>query len=204
MMLSKNLDQRPAEETRVVYHIDDEETPYLVKLNVPPTQVTLADFKNALNLPRINYKFFFKSMDDDFGVVKEEIVDEQARLPMFKGRVVSWLVSAEDSLVGSAESASQCTEILATRVQTVRKQLHQQQKLINHHHRPMNPLDLMYETSVSESDALSDDFDTCTEIDSTIGPTASKCIRQVFVTAIISFHVMKLVLVFSQKIRCAN
>jgi hypothetical protein len=29
--------------------------------------VTLADFKNVLNRP--NYKFFFKSMDDDFGWV---------------------------------------------------------------------------------------------------------------------------------------
>lgn len=53
------------DETKVIYHIDDEETPYLVKLPIAPDQVTLADFKNVLNRP--NYKFFFKSMDDDFG-----------------------------------------------------------------------------------------------------------------------------------------
>lgn len=53
------------DETKVIYHIDDEETPYLVKLTIAPDQVTLADFKNVLNRP--NYKFFFKSMDDDFG-----------------------------------------------------------------------------------------------------------------------------------------
>lgn len=53
------------EETKVIYHIDDEETPYLVKLNISPEKVTLADFKNVLNRP--NYKYFFKSMDDDFG-----------------------------------------------------------------------------------------------------------------------------------------
>ena len=52
-------------ETKIIYHIDEEETPYLVKLTIPPDQVTLADFKNVLNRP--NYKFFFKSMDDDFG-----------------------------------------------------------------------------------------------------------------------------------------
>lgn len=52
-------------ETKIIYHIDEEETPYLVKLIIPPDEVTLADFKNVLNRP--NYKFFFKSMDDDFG-----------------------------------------------------------------------------------------------------------------------------------------
>lgn len=55
------------EETKIIYHIDDEETPYLVKLTIAPERVTLADFKNVLNRP--NYKFFFKSMDDDFGYV---------------------------------------------------------------------------------------------------------------------------------------
>lgn len=55
------------EETKVIYHIDDEETPYLVKIAISPDKVTLADFKNVLNRP--NYKFFFKSMDDDFGYI---------------------------------------------------------------------------------------------------------------------------------------
>ncbi|XP_059352331.1 segment polarity protein dishevelled homolog DVL-3-like isoform X2 [Daphnia carinata] len=96
-------------ETKIIYHIDEEETPYLVKLTIPPDQVTLADFKNVLNRP--NYKFFFKSMDDDFGVVKEEIVDDDAHLPCFNGRVISWLVSAESSI---SDSVSQCAESTAT------------------------------------------------------------------------------------------
>jgi len=54
-----------AEETKIIYHVDDEETPYLVKIPRPPAEVTLGDFKNVINRP--NYKFFFKSMDDDFG-----------------------------------------------------------------------------------------------------------------------------------------
>lgn len=53
------------EETKIIYHIDDEETPYLVKIPKAPDKVTLSDFKNVLNRP--SYKFFFKSMDDDFG-----------------------------------------------------------------------------------------------------------------------------------------
>uniref|UniRef100_A0A3Q2PTI5 Dishevelled segment polarity protein 3a n=1 Tax=Fundulus heteroclitus TaxID=8078 RepID=A0A3Q2PTI5_FUNHE len=80
-------------ETKIIYHLDDQETPYLVKLAVPADRVTLADFKNVLKKP--NYKFFFKSMDDDFGVVKEEISDDNAKLPCFNGRVVSWLVSGD-------------------------------------------------------------------------------------------------------------
>uniref|UniRef100_A0A8D0DBI3 Dishevelled segment polarity protein 1a n=1 Tax=Sander lucioperca TaxID=283035 RepID=A0A8D0DBI3_SANLU len=84
-------------ETKIIYHIDEEETPYLVKLSVSPEKVTLADFKNVLNNRPVNsYKFFFKSMDQDFGVVKEEISDDNAKLPCFNGRVVSW-VSEMDS-----------------------------------------------------------------------------------------------------------
>ncbi|XP_028429953.1 segment polarity protein dishevelled homolog DVL-3, partial [Perca flavescens] len=82
-----------AEETRVIYHLEDQETPYLIRINVPAQRVTLADFKHVLNKP--NVKFFFKSVDDDFGVVKEEISDDDARLPFVNGRVVCWLVSSE-------------------------------------------------------------------------------------------------------------
>ncbi|XP_048885596.1 segment polarity protein dishevelled homolog DVL-2 [Brienomyrus brachyistius] len=80
-------------ETKIIYHIDEEETPYLVKIPVPAEKITLLDFKQVLNKP--NYKFFFKSMDQDFGVVKEEVSDDSAKLPCFNGRVVSWLVSSD-------------------------------------------------------------------------------------------------------------
>uniref|UniRef100_A0A665WU30 Dishevelled segment polarity protein 2 n=1 Tax=Echeneis naucrates TaxID=173247 RepID=A0A665WU30_ECHNA len=80
-------------ETKIIYHIDEEETPYLVKIPIAAENITLLDFKQVLNKP--NYKFFFKSMDQDFGVVKEEISDDSAKLPCFNGRVVSWLVSSD-------------------------------------------------------------------------------------------------------------
>ena len=55
-------------ETKIIYHIDDESTPYLVKISLPPPQVKLKDFKIILNKQQTcNYKFFFKSMDADFG-----------------------------------------------------------------------------------------------------------------------------------------
>ncbi|KAG9260481.1 hypothetical protein AMEX_G26746 [Astyanax mexicanus] len=95
-------------ETKIIYHIDEEETPYLVKLPVAPDKVTLADFKNVLNNRPVNsYKFFFKSMDQDFGVVKEEISDDNAKLPCFNDRVVSWLVLAESS---HTDGMSVCTD----------------------------------------------------------------------------------------------
>uniref|UniRef100_K9IM48 Putative dishevelled 3 n=1 Tax=Desmodus rotundus TaxID=9430 RepID=K9IM48_DESRO len=95
-------------ETKIIYHMDEEETPYLVKLPVAPERVTLADFKNVLsNRPVHAYKFFFKSMDQDFGVVKEEISADSARLPCFNGRVVSWLVLAEGA---HSDAGSQATD----------------------------------------------------------------------------------------------
>ncbi|XP_078373178.1 segment polarity protein dishevelled homolog DVL-3-like isoform X2 [Oculina patagonica] len=100
------------DETKVIYHIDDEDTPYLVKLPKSPTDVTLSDFKNVLNRP--SYKFFFKSMDDDFGVVKEEISDEETNLPCFNGRVVAWLVTSDTSSVSDTGRDDQQSVISAT------------------------------------------------------------------------------------------
>uniref|UniRef100_A0A8D0L9K7 Dishevelled segment polarity protein 3 n=1 Tax=Sphenodon punctatus TaxID=8508 RepID=A0A8D0L9K7_SPHPU len=94
-----------AAETKIIYHLDEQETPYLVKLPIPAERVTLGDFKGLLNRP--SYKFYFKSMDDDFGVVKEEISDDNAKLPCFNGRVVSWLVSAEGS---HSDAGSVCAD----------------------------------------------------------------------------------------------
>ncbi|XP_057712098.1 segment polarity protein dishevelled homolog DVL-2 isoform X1 [Corythoichthys intestinalis] len=91
-------------ETKIIYHIDEEETPYLVKIPIGAESITLLDFKQVLNKP--NYKFFFKSMDQDFGVVKEEISDDSAKLPCFNGRVVSWLVSSDAPATESAAPAA--------------------------------------------------------------------------------------------------
>ena len=44
-------------------------------------------------------KFFFKNKDDEFGIVKQEIADDQTPLPLFDGRIVSWLVATEGSMI---------------------------------------------------------------------------------------------------------
>uniref|UniRef100_A0A8C3SDL3 DIX domain-containing protein n=1 Tax=Chelydra serpentina TaxID=8475 RepID=A0A8C3SDL3_CHESE len=51
--------------TKVIYHLDEEETPYLVKIPVPAERITLGHVKAALSRP--GAKYFFKSMDQDFG-----------------------------------------------------------------------------------------------------------------------------------------
>lgn len=103
------MDAMSDRETRILYYVDDEETPYSIKLPIPSDQVTLRDFKQVF-APKTNYKFFFKSYDDEVGIVKEELVDDDARLPLFKTRVVSYVVTADGSNV-SEGSQSQITEV---------------------------------------------------------------------------------------------
>jgi hypothetical protein len=90
-------------ETKVIYHIDEEDTPYMVKIPKPSDSVTLADFKAILPTHLHKFKYFFKAKDEDFGVVKEEIIDDDTPLPLFGARVVSWLVAAEGSMIGGSE-----------------------------------------------------------------------------------------------------
>uniref|UniRef100_X1ZGH6 Dishevelled n=1 Tax=Capitella teleta TaxID=283909 RepID=X1ZGH6_CAPTE len=157
------------EETKIIYHIDDEDTPYLIKLPIPADRVTLGDFKNALNRP--NYKFFFKSMDDDFGVVKEEIIDEETKLPCFNGRVVSWLVPADPS-----DTQSQCTDSQAgdpsptgERVGGIGDS------------RPPSFRILFHSANASPRDQDSETCDTCTETDSLAPPRRGNWICSNFV-----------------------
>jgi len=52
-------------ETKVIYYVDDESVPYRVRIPVDQETITLADIKSAL--VRSNCKYFFKSLDTDFG-----------------------------------------------------------------------------------------------------------------------------------------
>lgn len=60
------LQYRMAEETKIIYYIDDESTPYLIKVPLAPEKVTLGELKNVLQ-NKTCYKYFFKSEDHDFG-----------------------------------------------------------------------------------------------------------------------------------------
>ena len=81
------------EETKVCVIVDSR-TPVIIKIPVPPTRVTLADLKSAL--PAINqkeFKYFFKSNDSEFGIVKEEVQEDDCLLPSYRNRVVAWIVT---------------------------------------------------------------------------------------------------------------
>lgn len=81
-------------ETKVCIVVDSR-GPITIRIPLPPERVTLADFKMAsgLNYNNALYKYFFKTEDSDFGIVKEEISDDFATLPMFKGRIVAWVLT---------------------------------------------------------------------------------------------------------------
>lgn len=82
-----------ANETKICVIVDSR-TPVIIKTPVPTNSIKLSDFKTALPaLDNPNFKYFFKSSDSEFGIVKEEIQDNNARLPVYKGRVVAWIVT---------------------------------------------------------------------------------------------------------------
>lgn len=81
------------DETKVCIIVDSR-TPVVIKIQVPPDQITLADLKRAVPaIDRLNYKYFFKTSDSEFGVVKEEIQDDDGQLPTYRNRVVAWIVT---------------------------------------------------------------------------------------------------------------
>ena len=62
-------------ETKIIDHMDGQETWYLVKLSLPVKCVTLVDWKGIWQQPSW---IFFKSIDHGFGVVKEETWNDSA------------------------------------------------------------------------------------------------------------------------------
>ena len=103
--------QPDSQSTRVVYHIDGQELPYMTKLSGGGNGgngATLRDFKSVLTtLANVNaYKYFFQSHVEGFGVVKEELADDDALLPSANagGHVVCWLIAR-----GGGDTASTAT-----------------------------------------------------------------------------------------------
>merc|ERR1712223_363450 len=53
-------------------------------------QVTLRDFKQLFDRPGF-FRYHFKTMDKEFGMVKEEIADDDQLLPGVEGKIVVWV-----------------------------------------------------------------------------------------------------------------
>ncbi|KJH44616.1 DIX domain protein [Dictyocaulus viviparus] len=87
----------PLSSTKVYYHIDDEPTPYLTEVHVPPDLITLGDVKRVLM--RSNFKYYCKALDQDTGCeVKAEIRDDMERLHRSSnGRFELFLLTTEGS-----------------------------------------------------------------------------------------------------------
>lgn len=81
------------DETKVCVIVDSK-TPVVFKIPLPPANITLADLKRAFPaIDQPNYKYFFKSNDSEFGIVKEGIQDDDSKLPTYRDRVVAWIVT---------------------------------------------------------------------------------------------------------------
>lgn len=97
------LKDKIMEETKIIYYVDSDPTPFLIKVPVPVDHVTLGDFKKALHRQGA-YSYSFKTMDSEYGLVKEPIHDDSRLLPNYDGRVVAWLDSKEGSVHSDATS----------------------------------------------------------------------------------------------------
>ncbi|CAF0817742.1 unnamed protein product [Rotaria sp. Silwood1] len=89
-------------EIKIFYYIDDQDPPYLTKLNLTELP-RLKDFKNALDRNCTKYKFFFATNDPSIGKVKEEITNDEQILPFdTPDRIFAYLVSTEGSTTSSS------------------------------------------------------------------------------------------------------
>ncbi|CAF4151789.1 unnamed protein product [Rotaria magnacalcarata] len=88
-------------EIKIFYYIDDQDPPYLTKLNLTDVP-RLKDFKSALDRNCTKYKFFFATNDPSIGKVKEEITNDEQVLPFdTTDRILAYLVSTEGSTTSS-------------------------------------------------------------------------------------------------------
>lgn len=55
--------------------------------------IRLKHFKDFTSLHNDCYKFYFQSQDSEFGTVKEELVDDEAIVPIDDGKIMAWVIS---------------------------------------------------------------------------------------------------------------
>ena len=66
---------------------------------VEQAAITLGDFKRCIDRKQ-NYKYFFQSYDEDYGLVKEEITADNMTLPQTQeGKIVCFLTPGEEPKV---------------------------------------------------------------------------------------------------------
>uniref|UniRef100_T1J3M8 DIX domain-containing protein n=1 Tax=Strigamia maritima TaxID=126957 RepID=T1J3M8_STRMM len=81
--------------TKIIY-FNENLTPSLTTISKRLGDITLLDFKKLLNQPGELLRYHFKTMDPEFGIVKEEIMHDDDILPGMDGKIIAWVESKKD------------------------------------------------------------------------------------------------------------
>ncbi|KAM6400392.1 dixin isoform 2-T2 [Rhynochetos jubatus] len=76
--------------TKVLYFTDRSLTPFMVNIPKRLGEVTLKDFKVAIDREG-TYRYHFKALDPEFGTVKEEVFHDDDLIPGWEGKIVAWV-----------------------------------------------------------------------------------------------------------------
>ncbi|XP_066100662.1 dixin isoform X2 [Saccopteryx bilineata] len=76
--------------TKVLYFTDRSLTPFMVSIPKRLGEVTLKDFKAAIDREG-NHRYHFKALDPEFGTVKEEVFHDDDAIPGWEGKIVAWV-----------------------------------------------------------------------------------------------------------------
>ncbi|XP_068097049.1 dixin isoform X2 [Hyperolius riggenbachi] len=76
--------------TKVLYFTDRSLTPFMVTIPKRLGEVTLRDFKIAIDREG-NHRYHFKALDPEFGTVKEEVFHDDDIIPGWEGKIVAWV-----------------------------------------------------------------------------------------------------------------
>lgn len=96
----------PREKTKLCVIVNSK-TPIILKVTTGPYGLSLGEFKRITSLHGEGFKYYFKSIDNEFGVVKEELSEDDSIIPCDKNRIVAWVLTNEGnqtSLFGRTES----------------------------------------------------------------------------------------------------
>uniref|UniRef100_A0A6I8N6Z4 DIX domain containing 1 n=2 Tax=Ornithorhynchus anatinus TaxID=9258 RepID=A0A6I8N6Z4_ORNAN len=76
--------------TKVLYFTDRSLTPFTVNIPKRLGEVTLRDFRAAIDRGG-NLRYHFKALDPEFGTVKEEVFHDNDLIPGWEGKIVAWV-----------------------------------------------------------------------------------------------------------------
>ncbi|XP_078379226.1 dixin-like isoform X2 [Oculina patagonica] len=88
--LESNAKETSGIRTKVLYYTDNTVTPFLTSIPRRLGEITLGDFKEAIDRPGL-YRYHFKALDPEFGTVKEEVIDDGDVVPGWEGKIVAWV-----------------------------------------------------------------------------------------------------------------